>query len=90
MAALLLTVGGLYGYFGAATDPEWALTFIQDQRTPFADREVLLSSPKSDVRIDPILFVSNLVDSCAGAVAAPMSDVTRRELEQSAQRKRKA
>lgn len=45
-AALLLAVGGLYGYHGAARDPEWALEFVApgDERTPFADREELLEA----------------------------------------------
>ena len=45
-AALLLCLGGVYGYFGAAHDPEWALEFVApgDHRTPFADRQELLDS----------------------------------------------
>ncbi len=43
-AGFLLLLGGLYGYYGAAQDPEWSLEFVApgDQRTPFADRQELL------------------------------------------------
>lgn len=45
-AALLLLFGGLYGYFGAMRDPQWALSLLpaNEARTPFADRETLLST----------------------------------------------
>ena len=46
LAASLLALGGLYGYHGAASDREWAMNFVADERTPYADtatlRETLL------------------------------------------------
>ena len=46
VACLLLAAGGLYGYFGAAADPEWATELVMpgDNRTQFADREELLET----------------------------------------------
>ncbi|RMG15827.1 MAG: stage II sporulation protein M [Planctomycetota bacterium] len=46
LAALLLVLGGLYGYLGAARDPEWALRFVApgDVRSPYASREELRES----------------------------------------------
>lgn len=45
LAALLLALGGLYGYVGAARDPEWALEFVAgDTRTPYASRVELHAS----------------------------------------------
>jgi uncharacterized membrane protein SpoIIM required for sporulation len=46
IAALLLALGGLYGYVGAARDPEWALEFTApgDVRTPYATRAELYES----------------------------------------------
>jgi len=43
IAFLLFAAGGLYGYFGARSDPDWALNFVMpgDPRTPFATREEL-------------------------------------------------
>lgn len=44
VAAVLLSLGGLYGYFGAAYDPDWSLDFVtgaDDDRSPFADPELL-------------------------------------------------
>ena len=44
VAAALLLIGGIYGYYGAATDPDWALNFMMgdDNRTPYATRDELL------------------------------------------------
>lgn len=46
LAALLLFLGGLYGYFGSARDSEWALEFVPlgDDRTPYATREELAAT----------------------------------------------
>ncbi len=46
LAALLLVVGGVYGYVAAAADPEWALELVMagDVRTPYASREELLAT----------------------------------------------
>lgn len=45
LAALVLALGGLYGYLGAARDPEWALEFVAgDTRTPYASRVELHAS----------------------------------------------
>lgn len=46
LAALVLGLATLYGYFGAAADPDWALnfTFPGDSRTPYATRSELLES----------------------------------------------
>ena len=46
LAFLFFALGLLYGYFGAAADPDWAINFIraEDERTPFAEREDLLKS----------------------------------------------
>lgn len=43
LAAFLLVLGGLYGYFGAAADPDWVLEFVApgDDRTPYASTEEL-------------------------------------------------
>jgi uncharacterized membrane protein SpoIIM required for sporulation len=46
LAFAFLCLGGLYGYFGAASHPEWALEMLMggDERTPYASREELLAS----------------------------------------------
>lgn len=43
LAAALLLLGGVYGYLGAARDPDWALEIVpaEDSRTPYASREEL-------------------------------------------------
>ncbi len=46
-----------------------------------ADREKLRQSSSNTFEIDSALFVSNLVDVIAGAMAAPVSDATRKELQ---------
>lgn len=45
-----------------------------------ADREKLRSSSQNTFEIDAALFVSNLVDCIAGAMAVPISAETRKEL----------
>lgn len=45
-----------------------------------ADREKLRQSAKKSFEVNSALFVSNLVDCISGAMAAPISDETRREL----------
>ncbi len=47
-----------------------------------ADRERLRSSGGQDLEIDTSLFVNNLIDCVSGAMAAPVSDATLRDLEQ--------
>lgn len=47
LAALLLALGGLYGWVGAGGDADWALELqlqAGDERTPFATREELLAT----------------------------------------------
>jgi len=46
LAFALMGLGGLYGYFGAASHPEWALEMVMpgDERTPYASREELLAN----------------------------------------------
>lgn len=47
LSALLLLLGALYGWVGAARDPDWALEVqlgAGDERTPYAGREELLAS----------------------------------------------
>lgn len=46
LAALLLVLGAVYGYFGAAADPDWTLSFVfpGDDRTPYASRDELLET----------------------------------------------
>jgi uncharacterized membrane protein SpoIIM required for sporulation len=46
LALALLALGGLYGYLGAARNPEWALEMVMsgDERTPYASRAELLAS----------------------------------------------
>ncbi len=46
LAATILMVGGVYGYLGAAADPEWTLEFVGfgDPRTAYASREELRES----------------------------------------------
>jgi AcrR family transcriptional regulator len=46
-----------------------------------ADREKLRRSAGNSFEVDTPLFVSNLVDCVAGALAAPISKATQRELE---------
>ncbi len=46
-----------------------------------ADREKLRRSSKRSFEIDSALFVSNLVDCISGAMTAPLSPETRRELQ---------
>lgn len=54
-----------------------------------ADREKLRRSSRDSFRIDSALFVSNLIDVIAGAMAAPISPQTRKELERIAAQRRK-
>jgi len=51
-----------------------------------ADREKLRGSSATHFEIDAALFVSNLVDCISGAMAAPVSTETRKELKRIAQR----
>jgi AcrR family transcriptional regulator len=46
-----------------------------------ADREKLRRSARNSFEVDAALFVSNLVDCISGAMAAPVSTQTHRELE---------
>jgi len=46
-----------------------------------ADREKLRSSPQNTFEVDAPLFVSNLIDCIAGAMAAPISTQTHSELQ---------
>jgi len=48
-AFVLLAMGGLYGFQGAAADPDWALEFIGkgDDRTPYATRDELFDALRS-------------------------------------------
>jgi len=43
VAALLMLLGAVYGYFGARADPEWSMAIVAsgDTRTPYADRAEL-------------------------------------------------
>jgi len=49
LALALLLLGGLYGYYGSAKHPEWALEMVMqgDERTPYASRAELLESLRS-------------------------------------------
>jgi len=53
-----------------------------------ADREKLRHSAKKKFEIDSALFVSNLIDVIAGAMAAPVSEQTQRELSRIADTRR--
>ncbi len=47
LAAVLLLVGGVYGWSGASSDREWALELVLqagDERTPYATRDELLAT----------------------------------------------
>jgi uncharacterized membrane protein SpoIIM required for sporulation len=46
VALACLMVGGLYGFFGSAANPEWSLELVAvgDERTVYADRQELLDS----------------------------------------------
>ena len=45
-----------------------------------ADRERLRTSSRKSFGVDSAVFVSNLVDFIAGALAAEVSDITKQEL----------
>ncbi len=67
LSALLLLLGGVYGWVGAARDPDWALEVqlgAGDERTPYATREELLASvrsgrPGQESADDPGMSVGN-------------------------------
>ncbi len=59
----------------------FALSFEQIVHS-LADREHLLSIAGANLKINATLFVSNLVDSVAGAMSTPISLATQAELEQ--------
>ncbi|MBI2566762.1 MAG: stage II sporulation protein M [Candidatus Schekmanbacteria bacterium] len=75
LAAALLVLGGIYGYMGAARDPEWALEFVPvgDERSAYASADELRASllagrPRPPADPDP--------ERGGGQEEAPSADAT--------------